>query len=73
MLKATGSFQLKLCEITPKMLLSNISSDSNFSYFISFGNKRLNFGILTLRLWKKITWGLTYFDQFIYSLFGRNK
>ena len=27
---------------------------------ISCGNKKLNFGILTLRLW-----GLTYFDQFI--------
>ena len=25
MLKDTGSFQLKLCEITPKMLLSNFS------------------------------------------------
>ena len=32
--------------------------------FISFGNKQLNFGILTLRPWKKLTWGLNYFDQF---------
>ena len=31
-----------------------------------FGNKRLIFGILTniLRLWKKMTWSVTYVDQF---------
>ena len=38
---------------------------SNFSCFISFGNKRSKVDILTLRLWKKLTWGLTYFTQFI--------
>ena len=38
---------------------------SNFFCFISFGNKWLNFNFITLHLWKKITWGLTYFDQFI--------
>ena len=31
---------------------------------MSFVNKRFNFGILTLHCGKKMTWGLTYFDQF---------
>ena len=59
-------FQLKLCEITPKMLLSNLSRVSSFSCFIASGNKRLNFNMLTLRLWKKWQRRLTYFDQFIW-------
>ena len=41
----------KLCEITPKMPLSYFSWFSNFSCFISFGNKQLLFGILTLCIW----------------------
>ena len=35
-----------------------------------FLNNQLNFGNLTLCLWKKLTWGLTYFDQFIFRLFN---
>ena len=33
-------------------------SFSNFSCFNSFGNKRLKFCILTLRLYKQMAWGL---------------
>ena len=149
MSKDTRRFQLELCKMPPKVLLSNVSWVSNVCCFISFGNKWtassefgtyrlceqrrfrracasaqsrqnlrcsliqalnqeepsdrkpdpwplwmaghaqlkfvmtecsktqirltglkwLNFGILTLRLWKKLAWGLTYFDQFI-SVFG---
>ena len=33
--------------------------------FEIFLNKQLEFWNLTLRPWKKVTWGLTYFDEFI--------
>ena len=46
------------------MLLSNFGGVTNFNYLRYFLNKQLNFGNLTLWLWKKMTWGLTYFDQF---------
>ena len=36
----------------------------NFSLHFSFGNKSFHFTILILRLWEKLTWVLTYFDQF---------
>ena len=61
--KDTGIFKLKICEITPNTLLSNFSRVSNLRLFMSFGNKLLNFGKLTVHLWKKMTWGFTYFDQ----------
>ena len=51
-----GSFQLKLREITPKMLLSTLVEIQ-----ISVGNKRLNSAILTFRLWKKIDMGLNLY------------
>ena len=37
----------------------------DFSHYFLFRNKSFNCTILTLRLWEKMTWGLTYFDQFI--------
>ena len=38
-----------------------------FSITIDIFEKKqqLNFGNLTLWLYKKVTWGLTYFDEFI--------
>ena len=36
----------------------------NSSHFIPFGYRRYDFDILTLRLCKQLSWGLTYFDEF---------
>ena len=47
-------------------MLSDLDGMRSFNYHRYFLNKQLNFGNLTLWLCKKVTWGLTYFDEFIW-------
>ena len=63
-IKPSPSFN-RLVKIQPDTLHRLVSRlVSNFGCFISsFGNKRLIFGILTLRLWTKMVWYLFNFDQ----------
>ena len=60
--------KIGICEITPKLLLSNLRVVRIFNYLRYFLNKQLNFGNLTLWLWKKVTWGFSYFGQFSHVL-----
>ena len=58
---------MKLCVIKPKKLLSNLGGVRFLSTFDIFLVKQLNFRNLTLWLWKTVTWGLTYFDQYVFA------
>ena len=64
MAKENRYFQLKLCVITPKILLSNLGGVRILNYLRYLkkqNNKLWEFNIMAME--KKVTWGLTYFDQ----------
>ena len=66
---ASVMFQLKLCEDFVKKnprCYCKTSVKFQISLVLSLVEIK-GFDILTLRLWKKLTWGLTYFDQFKYK------